>query len=322
MALLSVLITTYNLENYIDETLESVMNQETNYDFEVLVGDDGSSDNTVKVVEEWEKRYPGKIRHYIMDRNPNQEYNPIFRASRNRVNLLEHAHGDYLIFLDGDDFFIDKKKFQKQLDFLENPENRKYVMCGHNMYYYYEDIQQRKPMISKSLRTGYINKKRFWKYHYLPAEAFIYRNVFQNGLPEKILREYFDDNIIVFSFLEYGDIYYMSDYMACYRQNSTPFKEAGKLKQNLISLVDLDVEMKINSAMKKYSYIRHYPNLRYVVDNKNNWDDKYMKEIEEQLKNIGVGEVKKRLEHTSKIKLRIISLARKLDFKIGLLFSR
>ena len=86
---LSVLVTFYNQREYVDRALNSILSQKTDYDYEILVGDDGSNDGTIGKLEEWQEKYPDKIKIYIMDRKEGVKYNSSFRASRNRINLLK-----------------------------------------------------------------------------------------------------------------------------------------------------------------------------------------------------------------------------------------
>ena len=95
----SVLITFYNQERYVDRALQSVFEQKTNFDFEVLVGDDGSSDGTCNSVNSWKEKYPNIIKLYVMERE-GEGHIAGFRASRNRLNLLKHVKGEYFIYLD------------------------------------------------------------------------------------------------------------------------------------------------------------------------------------------------------------------------------
>ena len=104
---ISILITTYNTEKYIDDTLTSVFGQKLDYNYEVLVGDDGSQDGTVEIIQKWIKKFPEVIRLYIMPRDSKCRYNAVFRASQNRLNLVKYACGEYITFLDGDDVYID-----------------------------------------------------------------------------------------------------------------------------------------------------------------------------------------------------------------------
>lgn len=250
---LSVCITTYNLENVLDQTLESVFAQKTEYSFEVLIGDDGSSDGTMARIFAWEAKYPGTIRHYQMPRDPNQKYNPIFRASANRVNLLKHATGKYITFLDGDDFYTDPQKFQKQIDILE--QNPSCALCAHNMDYYYPDGIT-KPMERVSEKAQILNAKRYWACgQYIHAEACIMR---REGLQfDSCFDRYFDDNFIVFLGLQQGDLYYMPEEMASYRQNPTGFLRTEQVRMDFINLMDCDMEIRRNRSWKKCALRRH-----------------------------------------------------------------
>ena len=109
---LTVLITFYNQEAFVDRALESVFNQKTNFNLHVVIGDDGSSDKTVEKIRQWQAKYPGLIDIIIQPRE-NKKYLIGERASNNRLSLLKYVQGDYFIFLDGDDCYTDYYKFQK-----------------------------------------------------------------------------------------------------------------------------------------------------------------------------------------------------------------
>ena len=132
----SVLVTFYNQEDYVDEALQSVFDQKCDFDFEVLIGDDGSTDGTMAKLQEWKQKYPDRMEIYVMDREPGVKYNSSQRASRNRLNLLQYVKGEYFAYLDGDDFYIDDHKLQKQVEIMDQPENAKYAVCeikGNNL---------------------------------------------------------------------------------------------------------------------------------------------------------------------------------------------
>ncbi len=264
---LSVLITTYNLEKYIQETIDSVLAQKVNFDYEIIVGDDGSSDNTQKIVESYIKKYPDTIRMNVMDRDPNVKYNRIERASKNRIALINIAKGDYLIFLDGDDIYNDVNKLQKQMDILESDEHKDCVACGHNMWKYWsEDNKELMAPYSKEFK---VSGRQYWRDTlYFSSDTLVFRNVFKNGVPEKIHPAYFDDNMIIFCLLEYGNLYYLPEAMVNYRQvGNSSWNSVDELEKNIINLIDWNVEYLINSSYEKESTIRHMYNLIYIWRN-------------------------------------------------------
>ena len=108
----SVCITTYNLEKYIGQTLDSILSQKTNFDFEILIGDDASSDSTPKILKEYEAKYPNKIKFVLHKRNVG--------VNRNDYSLISLAQGEYIAWCDGDDHWINDNKLQEQADILDS----------------------------------------------------------------------------------------------------------------------------------------------------------------------------------------------------------
>jgi len=107
----SVAVTTYNQEDYIAQTLDSILSQETPFDFEIIIGEDLSTDNTLKIVQEYQKKYPKIIR--LLDTKKNHG------IELNLLRVIKNCKAKYIAICDGDDYWIDIKKLQKQVDFLE-----------------------------------------------------------------------------------------------------------------------------------------------------------------------------------------------------------
>ena len=261
---LSVLITTYNLVKYIDETIKSVLAQKTNFKFEILIGDDGSNDGTIDKIINWQEKYPDIIKYFVMDRKVGVKYNKIERASKNRINLIEHATGEFLIFLDGDDFYTDNRKLQKQVDVLENKEYSNCIACAHNASYYWSE-QNKKP-VNKYNKKFVINASDYWKWGlYFFNGTVLFRNIFNGNFPKEVNQKYFDDNIIIFYLLKHGNILYLPDNMVNYRQIEVScWNSVDNIEKNIINLMDLDIEKQINKKLYKESYIRHTYNIFYL----------------------------------------------------------
>jgi glycosyltransferase involved in cell wall biosynthesis len=119
---LSILVTTYNLERYIKACLDSIISQQVNFKYEILIGEDNSKDGTVEIIKEYELKHPDLFR--VFYNNPNLGY------SSNLRHLIEQAKGELLIQIDGDDYIIDSTKLQQQVDALDT--HKECAICFHN----------------------------------------------------------------------------------------------------------------------------------------------------------------------------------------------
>ena len=119
-----VICVTYNQKDYIKEALDSFLMQKTNFKFEVLVGDDCSTDGTSDIVAKYAEKYPEIIKHIRRPKN--------LGALTNFMDLCEQITAPYAAFCDGDDYWTDENKLQKQFDFME--ANEDVNICAHNVY--------------------------------------------------------------------------------------------------------------------------------------------------------------------------------------------
>lgn len=127
----SVSLITYNHKKFITEAIESILNQVTDFDFEILIGEDDSKDGTREIVKSYGERYPDKIRLILNDRE-NVIYIDGHPTGRwNFVNNLKHAKGEYIALLDGDDYWTSKHKLQRQADFLD--DHPQCALCFHRI---------------------------------------------------------------------------------------------------------------------------------------------------------------------------------------------
>jgi len=109
--MVSVFILVYNQEQYIKQTIQSILDQKTNFDFNLVIGEDCSTDNTLNILQEFKNKYPDQIKLLSLKKN--------IGLIHNFVRTLKECDGKYIAICDGDDFWIDTSKLQKQVDFLE-----------------------------------------------------------------------------------------------------------------------------------------------------------------------------------------------------------
>src|SRR5438094_537303 len=119
----SICMITYNHEKFVAEAIESVLKQKTTFPIELVIGDDKSTDSTPAIIKGYAEKYPGilKVRY-------NKENAGVVL---NTVKTIEECSGKYIAMLEGDDYWTDPLKLQKQVDFLE--KNPDFACSFHNV---------------------------------------------------------------------------------------------------------------------------------------------------------------------------------------------
>ena len=123
LPLLSIACVTYNHELYIRQCLDSFLMQKTNFLFEIVIGEDCSTDNTGSIVTEYARKYPEIIKARCNKKN--------IGVQENSLLVFRDCTGKYIALCDGDDYWTDPYKLQKQVDFLE--ANKDFVICFHQI---------------------------------------------------------------------------------------------------------------------------------------------------------------------------------------------
>ncbi|UOQ76257.1 glycosyltransferase [Hymenobacter sp. 5516J-16] len=132
LPLVSVWLITYNHESYIAQAIESVLMQETSFTVELVIGEDFSSDRTREIVQAYKDKYPDRIRLFLSPRNLGMV--PVLKPT------FAMCRGKYVAMLDGDDYWTDPRKLQKQVELMEAD-----VTCNvsfHNVQVYDERTEQ------------------------------------------------------------------------------------------------------------------------------------------------------------------------------------
>ena len=125
--LVSVCVLTYQHKSFIKECLDSILIQKTNFPIEILIGEDSSTDGTKEICIEYAEKYPNKIRLFLHHRENNIKINGSPTGRFNLLYSLFIARGKYIALCEGDDYWTDSYKLQKQVDFLE--ANNEYSIC-------------------------------------------------------------------------------------------------------------------------------------------------------------------------------------------------
>lgn len=127
--LVSICVITYNHKDYIKDCLNGILMQQCNFDYEILLGDDDSNDGTREICIEYAKKFPEKFRLFLHHRENNIKINGKPTGRFNIMYNFYKARGKYIALCEGDDYWTDPLKLQKQVDFLE--ANDDYVLTTH-----------------------------------------------------------------------------------------------------------------------------------------------------------------------------------------------
>ncbi|NMW17457.1 MAG: glycosyltransferase [Chlorobiaceae bacterium] len=122
--IVSVSCLTYNHEKYIDDAINGLLIQDTNFPIEILIHDDASNDNTAEIIRRYQTLYPNIIKPIYQTENQYSKDKGVIRKIQ-----YGRAHGKYIAYCEGDDYWTDPSKLQKQVDFLES--HLEYVACFH-----------------------------------------------------------------------------------------------------------------------------------------------------------------------------------------------
>ncbi len=153
--LVSICCITYNHESYIEDAIEGFLIQETDFPFEILIHDDASTDRTADIIKEYEASYPTLLKPIYQAKN---QYS---KGKRPGFINMERALGKYIAFCEGDDYWIDPKKLQKQTVILNN--HNKCSACFTNAIYINEIDSNRKIFVNNLNRELSLSIKYFLK---------------------------------------------------------------------------------------------------------------------------------------------------------------
>jgi glycosyltransferase involved in cell wall biosynthesis len=237
----SVLVITYNQVRYIAEALNSILMQRTNFNFEIVIGEDYSIDGTREIVIEFQKKYPDKIRSLLQKSNLGMQ--------KNFVKALQACHGQYVALLEGDDYWIDPLKLQKQVDFLDS--HLECTICFHNAKVIYQDSDLQPHFYCHP------DQKVISTFEDLLIENFIptCSVMFKRGLLKKYPSWFFDLKIgdwpLHLLNAQYGKIGYINEVMSAYRVH----------KGGIWSSQDFIHQA--NELIKMYNNLNSYLNFKY-----------------------------------------------------------
>lgn len=289
--LVSINCITYNHEKYIAQAIESFLMQETDFDFEILIHDDASTDRTPSIIKEYELKYPDKIKVIYQKEN---QYSKGIKVSRLNVS---RATGKYIAICEGDDYWISPYKLQKQVDYMEN--NPSCSLCVHAGQLINESKDKKVSDYTLGSKSRKFNTEEVIRGGgaLFLTNSMLYRAEYKDSYPAFFENSPVGDYPLAINLSLLGEVYYVNEIMSAYRQSVI-----GSWSNRVLS--------------NGRKIITHYEKMLVMLDELNQYTDyKYKKVIEVTKKDnyLPIYLAKKEMDEFSKAEVK--SLYAKLSFK-------
>lgn len=206
--LLSVCLITYNHEKYIRNAIEGILMQKVDFEWELIIADDCSTDGTKEILIEYKAKHPDFIKLILQEKN--------IGPAKNHIELITTPISKYIALCDGDDYWTDPLKLQKQVGFLE--ANQDYVLCFHPIKILKKDgtivddfltnVPENHETIEDLARLG----------NYIHTPSVVFRNVIE-VLPYEYPLSPIGDYFIYMILAEHGKLKFIDEKMAIYRHD-------------------------------------------------------------------------------------------------------
>ena len=221
----SVLMITYNQEKFIAQAIDSALMQETNFFFEIVIGEDCSTDGTREICQAYQEKFPDRIRLLAREKNLGMFDNFLF--------TFQECKGQYLAVLEGDDYWVDALKLQKQADFLDN--NSEFAMVFTRTEAFYQDENRPGYEIPPPGSGPYV-LENLLRLNFIANCSVMYRQGLANELPRWLYKLDMLDWPLHILHAQHGKIGFVDDITAKYRIHPGSQFSSRRVIDNLKSI--------------------------------------------------------------------------------------
>ncbi len=254
--LLSVCLITYNHKKFIRKAIEGVLMQQVNFDWELIIADDFSTDGTREILLQYQAEHPERIKLILQEKNVG--------PAQNWFDLINMPKSKYIAYFEGDDHWTDVNKLQQQVDFLET--NTHCSFCFHKALKMLNDEVEPLSSYPKNIGKSFLNAADFFKIPTIPTASIVYRN----GIMFPQLNHSHGDFLLYCALLSKGQAGYIDKEMAVYRLHqqgvSSKYQENWYLERRIYELnieknftqFTREVKREINNLLVEH--VLHYLN--------------------------------------------------------------
>ena len=224
--IVSVCMITHNHEAFIMQAIESVLMQKTDFLIELVIGEDFSADQTRQICLEYQQKYPEVIRVLPRDKN--------LGMIANFVDTLKNCKAKYIALCEGDDYWTDPLKVQKQVDFLE--ANSDYVICFHDVGMLRAD-NTFQPHLLFGKQAEISTFENLAETNFIPTVSCVFRNNLFKEFPAWFIDMPLGDWILHLINAQFGKIKYLNEVMAVYRLHNNGIWSGQAEEKRLLSWI-------------------------------------------------------------------------------------
>lgn len=261
--LVSVICLTYNQDKYVRDCLEGFVMQQTSFPYEILVYDDASTDETTDIIREYVSKYPDIFKPTFYKKNN-------YSQGLGFVGLytgIKEAQGKYVAYCEGDDYWTDPHKLQKQVDFLETHPD--YEICAHETMIKLENGDVQSVQFSQTDVNIFLDRSNRTDYQFedtltgniFHISSLMYRN-FDIQLPDWTAQISAFDMMFYMLLAQKGLIHVLHDSMSVYRSHSDSLTTSGTEYQTAIPFLQLSVNVLLR--MNQF-WNRQYERMIYPI---------------------------------------------------------
>ncbi len=216
--LLSVCLLTYNQQQYIRQAVESALAQETDFPFEIVIGDDHSDDGTGDILRDLQRSHPEKIRLLQATENLGRHTG---NGRLNMIRTLRACRGEFVAMLEGDDFWTAPQKLQRQVDALK--AHREWAICFHSTHFFWDDGSQTPFDFPLEFDRPVSTVEHLIDSNFMQTCSVVFRNRLFGQFPEWFLEVGLGDWPLHILNSLHGDIGFLPETLAAYRVHSRGF---------------------------------------------------------------------------------------------------
>jgi glycosyltransferase involved in cell wall biosynthesis len=227
--LVNIPMCVYNHENFIAKAIEGILMQRTTFKFKLIIGEDYSTDNSRDIIRQYLSEYPDKIQALFHDRNlgAHQNSRVLFRACRSK----------YIALCDGDDYWTDPDKLQKQVDFLE--ANQDFAACSHFARVLQPNGEFTEEIIGKFEKSIFAYRDFAQGYRRIPSASLLFRRFFDES-PKLLYSVYGGDRALLFLLSKIGLIRVLEFEGSVYRIHNSSAESTFRTDKKKLAQRNID----------------------------------------------------------------------------------